>query len=178
AKSSEDVRFAILPFILLTARDMDSDVRYAKALGVDDYLVKPVQVEDLLAVVQGKIRASRTILRALGKRSSGEQTAFKINDQTLRVDFVQHRAWCDDQELTLSQREALALERLAKAPNQIVCTMELVSITHGINTDSIEAGRLLRPLIRDLRNKIKREFGETECVQNVRGRGYMLALVS
>ena len=78
--------------------------------------------------------------------------------------------------MTLSRREALALERLAQAPNQVVCTIELVSITHGIEADNMEAGRLLRPLIRDLRNKIKREFGPTKCVQNVRGRGYMLAL--
>ncbi len=172
-KGGEDVRFAILPFIFVTARGMDSDVRYAKALGVDDYLIKPIMVDDLLAVVEGKIQASQTILAALDNQP--EQVIFKINNHVLRLDFEHHRSWCDDTELILSPREELALECLGKTPNQIACAVKLVSITHGIDTDKMDAGRLLRPLIRDLRNKLKQGFGDIECIQNVRGRGYMLA---
>ena len=42
--------WVVLPFVFLTARAMDSDIRYGKALGVDDYLVKPFAREDLLAL--------------------------------------------------------------------------------------------------------------------------------
>ena len=41
-------RWVAIPFILLTARAMDSDVRYGKQLGVDDYLTKPIEPEDLV----------------------------------------------------------------------------------------------------------------------------------
>ncbi|RPJ56340.1 MAG: response regulator, partial [Dehalococcoidia bacterium] len=39
-----------IPFVFLTARAMDSDIRYGKELGVDDYLTKPIRAADLLAV--------------------------------------------------------------------------------------------------------------------------------
>jgi CheY-like chemotaxis protein len=45
-----------IPFIFLTAKQEDEDVRYGKELGVDDYLTKPIQADDLLASVRGKLR--------------------------------------------------------------------------------------------------------------------------
>ena len=48
-KASPDPRLALIPFIFLSGRTLDSDIRYGKALGADDYLVKPVVAEDLLA---------------------------------------------------------------------------------------------------------------------------------
>lgn len=45
-----------IPFVFLTAKTDDADVRQGKALGVDDYLRKPCSTEDLLASVNGKLR--------------------------------------------------------------------------------------------------------------------------
>jgi len=45
-----------IPFIFLTAMQTEEDVRRGKELGVDDYLLKPVQTADLLASVRGKLR--------------------------------------------------------------------------------------------------------------------------
>lgn len=44
-----------IPFIFLTAKDSAGDVRYGRELGVDDYIVKPFEPEDLLAAVLGKL---------------------------------------------------------------------------------------------------------------------------
>jgi len=44
-----------IPFIFLTAKDDAGDVRYGRELGVDDYIKKPFEPEDLLAVVRGKL---------------------------------------------------------------------------------------------------------------------------
>src|SRR4051812_43325670 len=52
----ETPRWLAIPFIFLTARSLDSDIRYGKELGVDDYLIKPIEPEDLLAAVQGRLR--------------------------------------------------------------------------------------------------------------------------
>ena len=49
-------QWVAIPFVFLTARALDSDIRYGKALGVDDYLTKPIQPEDLLAAVRGRLR--------------------------------------------------------------------------------------------------------------------------
>ncbi|MFW9997135.1 MAG: response regulator [Candidatus Odinarchaeota archaeon] len=45
----------LIPFIFLSARTSPEDVRFGKMLGVDDYITKPFNDEDLLATIAGKI---------------------------------------------------------------------------------------------------------------------------
>ena len=45
-----------IPFIFLTAKSSQDDIRQGKELGVDDYLTKPFSPEDLLASIRGKLR--------------------------------------------------------------------------------------------------------------------------
>ena len=52
----EDVRFAAMPFIFLTAKTDRSDVREVMNYGADDYLTKPVVRDDLLAVVTARLQ--------------------------------------------------------------------------------------------------------------------------
>ncbi|MFX0152697.1 MAG: PleD family two-component system response regulator [Candidatus Hodarchaeota archaeon] len=44
-----------IPFIFLTAKSDPDDVRLGKMLGVDDYITKPFEKEDLLASIAGKL---------------------------------------------------------------------------------------------------------------------------
>ncbi len=62
----ESPKGKLLPFIFVSARALDSDVRYGKSLGVDDYLVKPFQLEDLLAIVAGRLRRARIVFHKVG----------------------------------------------------------------------------------------------------------------
>lgn len=176
-KASPDPRLALVPFIFLSGRTMDSDIRYGKALGADDYLVKPVMAEDLLAVVQGKLRAAKR-LRALFKQqpSTGPEmiTLMTAGQHQLRLDCRQHRAWFDGREIMLTAREMFLLEHLARQPNQVVSVVELFSVTSGQTVEIQEAGRLLRPVIHSLRGKLKTCLDGLDCIRNVRGRGYML----
>jgi DNA-binding response OmpR family regulator len=57
----DKMQWVTIPFVFLTARALDSDVRYGKELGADDYLTKPIQPEDLLAAVQGKLRRTEQL---------------------------------------------------------------------------------------------------------------------
>jgi hypothetical protein len=50
-----------IPFIFLTAKSSPESIRFGKILGVDDYLTKPFNEEDLLAVIFGKIKRNRNI---------------------------------------------------------------------------------------------------------------------
>ncbi|MDM8527905.1 response regulator [Anaerolineales bacterium HSG24] len=45
-----------IPFIFLTAKVDDVDIRRGKELGVDDYLTKPAQPDDLLSSIRGKLK--------------------------------------------------------------------------------------------------------------------------
>ncbi len=45
-----------IPFIFLTAHDSQADIRLGKQLGVDDYLTKPLDVDDLTIAIENKLR--------------------------------------------------------------------------------------------------------------------------
>lgn len=60
-KISSDPRWHLVPFIFLTARTTPKDIRIGKLLGVDDYITKPFNETDLLAIVSGKIARNRKI---------------------------------------------------------------------------------------------------------------------
>lgn len=161
-----------IPFIFLTARTMDSDVRYGKQLGVDDYLVKPFQLQDLLAAVQGKLRRAQQLAGQPESSQPSEQRLLTVGRLTLDTD--QYRAWLDGQVIHLSAKEFTLLEHLARRQGTLVPPRELIKVTHGLDTDDVEAGALLRPLIRSLRRKLGYRAGEMGCIETVRSVGYRL----
>lgn len=175
----ENPEWVLIPFIFLTARTLDSDIRYGKELGVDDYLTKPIQPEDLLAAVQGKLRRAQQLSEmatAPATKSNAVSTA-KSNILTvgqLKIDSGQHQVWLAEQKIRLSAREFVLLEYLAQRTNRLASPQELIKATHGLETDAGQAGTLLRPLIRSLRRKLGYPVGETGCLENVRGVGYRL----
>ncbi|MCB0215364.1 MAG: response regulator transcription factor [Chloroflexi bacterium] len=170
----ENVDWIRIPFLFLTARTMDSDVRYGKELGVDDYLTKPIQPEDLLASVNGKLRRARQLAEAAApaeRTSAGEGF---LQAGRLRIELGQHRVWMQDELIKLSAKEFALLEHLGRNQGRVVSAQDLIKITHGLTTDYVEAGTLLRPLIRTLRRKMGYDVGEMGCIENVRGVGYRL----
>jgi len=52
---------ATIPFVFLTAKGTRQDVRYAMNLGADDYLIKPFANEELLEVIQIRLRKKEII---------------------------------------------------------------------------------------------------------------------
>lgn len=50
-----------IPFIFLTARGQQIDVRRGQVLGADAYLIKPFEPEDLLVTVEGRLKRVRDI---------------------------------------------------------------------------------------------------------------------
>ncbi|NHI93840.1 MAG: response regulator [Candidatus Lokiarchaeota archaeon] len=55
-KVSENPKWYQIPFMFLTAKSLPEDIRFGKMLGIDDYIVKPFKVEDLLAAINGKLK--------------------------------------------------------------------------------------------------------------------------
>ncbi len=84
---------ARIPFIFLTAKGDFTDVRGGMNLGADDYLVKPVRVDDLLAAIEARLERAH------------QQSAFK-------ADF---RSPAPLEALGLSSREAEILFWVAQA---------------------------------------------------------------
>ena len=58
-KVSENPTLSTIPFVFMSAKSSPEDIRFGKKLGVDDYITKPFEEEDLLAVIEGKIRKNQ-----------------------------------------------------------------------------------------------------------------------
>jgi putative two-component system response regulator len=64
----QNPRWVIIPFIFLTANDTPSEVRLGRSLGVEDYLTKPIDSTDLLAVVNARLlRVAEVNIAQIGR---------------------------------------------------------------------------------------------------------------
>jgi len=176
----EEVRrqpeWTTIPFIFLTARALDSDIRYGKAMGVDDYLTKPIQPEDLLATIEGKLRRHQELRQNLpAAPTTTPDTTAPLTVGVLQIDSTGHQVWFAGELVKFSVREFSLLEYLARHVGQVVDTCDLLEVTHGVTTeDAQEARELLRPFVRSVRRKLGYGVGEPGCIETVRGLGYRL----
>jgi len=171
----ENPQWVLIPFVFLSARALDSDIRYGKELGVDDYLTKPIDPDDLLAAVRGKLRRAEQLSDLAPRQAvprEDEETRIAVG--RLQVAPSEHRVWLGEEEICLSAREFIVMVKLAQRAQQVVAPVELVEHTHGLKTNRVEAGMLLRPLIRSLRRKLGYPVGDLGCIETVRGVGYRL----
>ena len=58
-----DARWSAIPLLFLSAHGDEEDMRYAKGLGANAYLLKPIEPEDLLAAVQMWLRVDMSRAR-------------------------------------------------------------------------------------------------------------------
>ena len=173
-KVRENANWNAIPFIFVTARALDSDVRYGKELGVDDYLIKPFQPEDLIAIVQGKLKRADQLSQYVHSSTQQKEKDNIISVGNLHIAPEQYQVWISEKSVNLSVTEFKLLEYLARKPNQTIPHEELIQVSHDLSTDRVEAGSLLRPLIRSIRRKFGYKTGDMGCIQSVRGVGYML----
>ncbi len=104
-----DPHTAKIPFIFLTAKGERSDLRTGMNLGADDYLIKPVPIEELLAAVRARLERRR------------QQSEFKAEFKSAQP----------LESLGLSPREAEILLWVAqgKANSEIAIILEISAST-------------------------------------------------
>jgi len=168
-------QWVAIPLVFLTARAMDSDIRFGKELGVDDYITNPFNPDDLISVVRSRLRRAQQLAEVVGLGAVERTicgTDFSFGD--LHIDVNRHCVWFRRRQVRLSAHEFTLLVTLAQRVDCVVPLEEIVQATHNIHTDFQDAGTLLRPLIRSLRRKLGYRTGEMGCIKNVRGVGYKL----
>ncbi|MGH2914000.1 MAG: response regulator transcription factor [Solirubrobacteraceae bacterium] len=147
------------PILMLTARDRIEDRVAGLDAGADDYLVKPFSFAELLAR-----------LRALTRRVVVERPPV-LQVGELRFDPATRRAWRNEIELCMSQKELTLLETFMRRPGEVLSRLTLLE--HGWDAGYENRSNLIDVYVRRLRAKLDEPSGG-ELLETVRGAGYRL----
>lgn len=162
-----------IPFVFLTARGEQEDIRYGRELGVDDYLTKPIEPDDLIAAVRGRL-ARYQQLGATGKHASHERPTGRFSVAGVVVDLSTYQVMANGQDVRLSPTEFGILQRLVLAGGAAVDYDDLLGYEEETMMDTRDTAELLRYHVRNLRAKLAAISTALDIIENVRGIGYRL----
>ncbi len=148
-----------LPILILTAKDAVQDRVEGLDAGADDYLVKPFNLEELLARI-----------RALLRRTEQErQPVLRFADVT--IDTTTREVRRGDRKLDLTKKEYQLLELFMRHPRQVLTREMIFDRIWGY--DFSGESNVLEVYIRYLRQKLEQN-GEPRLIHTVRGVGYVM----
>ena len=149
-----------IPIILVTAKGDISDKKQGFILGADDYMVKPVDMEEMI------LRVSVLLKRV----KSANKRKIVIGD--LIIDYDQLSVTKHGKVYNLAQKEFYLLYKLISTPNTIFSRQELIEEIWGLESES--EYRTVDVHIKRLREKLS-DLNEFEIV-TVRGAGYKVII--
>jgi two-component system response regulator MprA len=151
---------AVMPVLMLTAKDTVADRVAGLDAGADDYVVKPYAEDELLARVRALLRRGRA----------------PFDDQVLRyadlvMDTSTREVLRGERLLSLTAREFDLLRLFMRHPRQVL-TRDII-YDHIWGYDYAGESNIIEVYIRYLRTKLE-AGGEARLLQTFRGVGYAL----
>ena len=129
-----------IPIIFMSARDDFASKQKGFNLSIDDYMVKPVDLEELLLRIGALLRRSKIASSRV------------LNIGSFRMDMDEHTAYLNDEELPLTMREFDLLYKLLSYPKKTFTRSRLMD--EFWNADSESSTRTVDVYITKLRNKL------------------------
>lgn len=151
-----------VPVIFLTAKSSFDDKREGFASGIDDYMTKPVNYEELLWRIKALLRRANI------------NASHQITVGTVIVDAAAYTVSRASDPVELPKKEFELLFKLLSYPGMIFTKEQLLAEIWGMETDSEDS--TIKTHINRLRNKFG-DWPEFQIV-TVRGLGYKLVLSS
>lgn len=145
----------LMPVLVITARDTVAQRVLGLNSGADDYLVKPFDLEELIARLNALVR------RAKG----GVEPIYRKGEVV--VNALTRQVFDAERQVLLSSREWAVLEALVARPGAILSRTQLEERLYGWSGD-VESNAV-EVYIHGLRKKLGQQF-----IINVRGLGYMV----
>jgi DNA-binding response OmpR family regulator len=146
------------PIMMLTAKGEIYDKLKGFELGVDDYLVKPFEPEELLVRI-----------KAILKRSNpGLHDKQVVEFPHLSVNLTEYKVELDGESIDMPLREISLLYYLASHPNQVYTRQQLLNEIWGMEFDGDP--RTVDVHIKRIREKIREEAAWS--LKTIRGVGY------
>jgi two-component system phosphate regulon response regulator OmpR len=147
------------PVLMLTARGEAGDRIEGLKAGVDDYLAKPFEPEELLLRIGAILRRSQDRPLAIGPLSLGR----------CQFDPDRGELTCEGDPVHLTEAEVFLMRELARTPHEPV---DRLALGRGASDPS---GRAVDVQVTRLRRKIEDDAKAPRYLQTVRGVGYRLA---
>lgn len=145
-----------IPVLIVTAKEMPADKKRGFELGCDDYMIKPVDEEEMLLRIAALLRRSKI---ASERKLVIGTTILRYDALSVRVGKVQ---------MSLPQKEFLLLFKLLSYPDQIFTRRQLMDELWDMESDTDE--RTVDVHINRLRDRFK---GNPDfSIVTVRGLGY------
>ena len=112
------------PVLMITAKDAFDDMRKGFVFGTDDYMVKPINVNEMVLRVQALLRRAQMI-------NDRKQT---IGGTVLECDTF--TVSYDGESMVLPQKEFMLLYKMASFPGRIFTRQQLMDDVWGYDTES------------------------------------------
>ncbi|HEX6471346.1 MAG TPA: response regulator transcription factor [Streptosporangiaceae bacterium] len=159
------------PVLMLTARDMVGDRVTGLDAGADDYLVKPFELDELLARIRALLRRS-TLTAAAGSAAAGTQPdeGILVFDD-LRMNTLTREVTRAGRALELTRTEYMLLEMFLAHPRQVLTREQILETVWGFDFEP--ASNSLDVYVMYLRRKTEID-GLPRLIHTVRGVGFTL----
>jgi two-component system OmpR family response regulator len=148
-------RYDVTPVLIITARDQLHDRIGGLDAGADDYIVKPFQIDEMLAR-----------LRAVLRRARG-QIAPVLHYENISVDPARRLVTRDGEPVRLSLHEFRTLVALMERQGRVVARSHLEDLLYG-GSSTIESNTIAVYI-----HQLRRKLGDN-LIATVHGYGYRL----
>lgn len=145
-----------IPVLMITAKESAADKRAGFRAGTDDYMVKPIDVNEMVWRVEALLRRSQMVSQ---RRAQLGETEFNCDTLTVRKNQM---------ETELPQKEFYLLYKLVSSPGHIFTRRQIMDDIWGMDNET--DSHTLDVHISRLRERFK-EDADFEIV-TVRGLGY------
>ena len=113
-----------IPIMMITAKDAFDDMRIGFLSGTDDYMVKPINVNEMVLRVQALLRRAQMINE---RRQTIGDTVLECDSLTVTV---------GGETMTLPQKEFMLLYKMASYPGKIFTRQQLMDEIWGYDSES------------------------------------------
>lgn len=153
-----------MPVLMITARDTSTDKVIGLDAGADDYMVKPLDIPELLARIRALLRRGQTVSPPI------------LEWGQLRLDSGTYEICYSDQTLRLTPKEYGLLELLIGNGQQI--TSRNLMIDHVWSLENPPKEDTIKVHIKSLRYKLRAVGAPEDLIETVHGLGYRLKSLS
>ncbi|WP_163506270.1 response regulator transcription factor [Fodinicola acaciae] len=161
----------MVPVLMLTARDTVGDRVTGLDVGADDYLVKPFDLEELLARLRALLRRSALATAEAPAEAAGGETGATLSFDDLAMNTTTREVWRGDQRIELTRTEYALLELFLSHPRQVLTRAQILKAVWGFDFEP--ASNSLDVYMMYLRRKTEPP-GSPRLLHTVRGVGYVL----